>query len=167
MTENMDKKFLEGIDPESIQDVEWRFEKVIQDEELEKLLREIGEEGFERSQDEKEFEAWRAEVEKRYAEAPAELKEWAIKVVNDKIEELGEFYEELKSLDYREKNSYVMFSVTTIVDHPDFQENEDPKTFLERLRQDAEIFLEEKLLERSLQIRRMLKNAEEGWRSSN
>jgi len=156
MSKNMDKKFLEGIDPESVKDMEEIFQDVLIDDYYEK-----------KGEGEKEYEEWKEEVEGRYAEAPGELKEWATKIVNDKLEELGEFYEELSGLDYREKHSYVLNLVLPLIEHPDFQESEDMEKFLDSLKKDAEIALEKWMLERSLQIRKMLKNAEEGWRGPN
>ena len=163
----MDRSFLEGIDPESIEDVEWRFKDVIKDEKLEKLLREVEEEGLERSRDEDEFTEWKKKMESAYAEAPGALKEWVIKAVNDKVEELGKLYEELSGLDYREKNSYVVSLVLSALEHPEYPEGEGPEAFLETERPYIESVLEKWLLQRSLQIRKMLKTAEEGWKSNN
>lgn len=156
----MDKSFLEGIDPESIEDVEWKFQRVMEDEELSKLLREIEEAGVEAEKDEKEFQDWKNKIEKAYEEAPSSLKEWVMKVVNDKVEELGKLYDELSSIDYTEKHDYIRSITLSALDHPEYPEGEDPKDFLEAERGYIESAIEKWLLQRSLQIRKYLRSAE-------
>ncbi len=159
----MGNEFLEGIDPESVDGVEQELKDIVEREKVSGLLRKMGEEEAERSKNKEEFSEWKKGIEKAYAEAPGALREWTFTLVNKKVEELGSLYEELSSLDYREKHNYAVNIVLATLEHPEYPEGENLPEFLEEIKSYVEVVLEQWMLERSLQIRRMLKETEEEW----